>query len=84
MGSVATQPSDRKGRVPANKGRRYPPEVLTPAEIGALLEACAANPYTELRNPSLLTTLYRTGLRCGEALALDPKDVDFIGTTIRV
>jgi site-specific recombinase XerD len=28
--------------------------------------------------------LYRTGLRCSEALALEPKDVDFFGSSIRV
>jgi site-specific recombinase XerD len=78
------QRDQRRGRIPANKGRRYPPEVLTPGEINALLEACSANPHTELRNRALLTTLYRTGLRCSEAIALEPKDVDFTGTSIRV
>ena len=72
------------GRPPANKGRRYPPEVLTPAEIQALFDACALKPYTELRNRAFLAVLYRTGLRCSEALALEPKDVDFFGTSIRV
>jgi site-specific recombinase XerD len=71
-------------RAPANKGRRYPPEVLTPAEIQALLDACALKPHTELRNRAFLAILYRTGLRCSEALALKPKDVDFFGSSIRV
>jgi site-specific recombinase XerD len=84
MGTLATQPGYHRGRTPANKGRRYPAEVLTPDEVHALLEACSTNPYTELRNRALLTTLYRTGLRCGEALALEPKDIDYIGTSIRV
>jgi integrase len=72
------------GRVPANKGRRYPPEVLAPAEVQALLDSCSLHPHTELRNRAFLTTLYRTGLRCSEALALEPKDVDFFNTSIRV
>ena len=84
MGTLATQPGYHKGRTPANKGRRYPPEVLTPDEVHALLDACSFSPYTELRNRALLTTLYRTGLRCSEALALKAKDVDFTGTSIRV
>jgi site-specific recombinase XerD len=71
-------------RVPANKGRRYPPEVLSPAEIQALFDACALKPYTELRNRAFLAVLYRTGLRCSEALALEPKDIDFFGTSVRV
>jgi len=73
-----------EGRTPANKGRRYPPEVLTPEEIQALLDACALKPHTELRNRAFLAILYRTGLRCSEALALEPKDVDFFGSSIRV
>jgi integrase/recombinase XerD len=81
---TATQPSDRGGRAPANKGRRYPAEVLTPAEIQALFDACALKPHTELRNRAFLAVLYRTGLRCSEALALEPKDVDFFGSSVRV
>ena len=73
-----------EGRVPANKGRRYPAEVLTPAEVQAVLDACALKPHTELRNRAFLAILYRTGLRCSEALALEPKDVDFFGSSIRV
>ena len=73
-----------RSRSPANKGRRYPPEVLTPLEIQALLEACDGNSQTALRNRSFFALLYRTGLRCSESLALEPKDVDFIAMSIRV
>jgi site-specific recombinase XerD len=71
-------------RVPANKGRRFPPEVLSPDEVHALLEACAVSPSTELRNRALVTVLYRAGLRCSEALGLSPKDVGFRTSSIRV
>jgi hypothetical protein len=71
-------------RTPANKGRRYPAEVLTPIEIQALLDACSLQPHTELRNRAFLTTLYRTGLRCSEGPGLEPKDIDFLNTSIRV
>jgi site-specific recombinase XerD len=71
-------------RTPANKGHRYPAEVLTPIEIQALLDACSLHPHTELRNRAFLTTLYRTGLRCSEGPGLEPKDIDFLNTSIRV
>lgn len=84
MSTANTEHHSNGRRVPANKGRRYPPEILTPAEVRALLDACAMNLHTELRNRALLTTLYRSGLRCSEAISLASKDVDFINTSIRV
>jgi site-specific recombinase XerD len=62
--------------VPANKGRKLPPELLTREEFRALLGACSASSATGLRNRALLVTLYRAGLRLDEALALRPADVD--------
>lgn len=61
---------------PANKGKTYPPEVLEPEEIRALLRACPTNSAIGLRNRALITVLYRAGLRISEALALYPKDID--------
>ena len=61
---------------PANKGRKLPPELLTPDEVRALLQACSPSAPTGLRNRALLVTLYRAGLRLEEALALQPADVD--------
>ena len=84
MTSPSTQSTSDVTRSPANKGRRYPPEVLTPEEIQALFDACALKPHTKLRNRAFLAVLYRTGLRCSEALALEPKDVDFFGSSVRV
>lgn len=62
--------------VPANKGRKLPPELLTPDEVRALIQACSPNAPTGVRNRALLVTLYRAGLRLEEALALLPGDVD--------
>jgi integrase/recombinase XerD len=62
--------------VPANKGRKLPPELLTPDEVRALLQACSSSSATGVRNRALLVTLYRAGLRLDEALALLPADVD--------
>ena len=71
-----TDPGYHRGREPANKGKRYPPEVLTPDEVRALFAGCSTTSSTGLRNRALITTLYRAGLRVSEALALYPKDVD--------
>jgi site-specific recombinase XerD len=37
-----------------------------------------------LRNRAFITVLYRTGMRCSEALKLEPKDVDFHGYSVRI
>ena len=65
-----------RGRIPANRGRRYPAEILTGDEVRSLLRSCSTRAPTGVRNRALITLLYRGGLRLGEALALMPKDVD--------
>jgi site-specific recombinase XerD len=67
MSNSTEFPTTKENRVPANKRRRYPPEVLVPGEVHALLEACSINPRTDLRNRALITVLYRAGLRCSDA-----------------
>ena len=59
-----------------NKGRKLPPELLTPADVRALLGACSASAPTGVRNRALVVVLYRVGLRLDEALTLLPGDVD--------
>jgi integrase/recombinase XerD len=61
-----------------------PPEPLSGSEVRALLAACDAETLTGLRNHALLVVLWRCGLRCAEALALRPSDVDFEAGTVRV
>jgi integrase len=73
----------RRGRPPANKGRKFPPEPLTPAEVYALIDACGRG-YAGRRNRALIMLLWRSGLRCGEALALEPKDLDLMRGEVRV
>ncbi|HKY78177.1 MAG TPA: site-specific integrase [Acidimicrobiia bacterium] len=70
--------------MPANKGRRLPPELLTPEDVRALLGACSATAPTGIRNRALVVTLYRAGLRLDEALALVPTDVDVPAGVIHV
>src|SRR5439155_12195198 len=54
---------------PANK-RWQPPEGLAPEEIGATIDAAATE-----RDRLLLTTLWATGARISEVLALRPRDI---------
>jgi integrase/recombinase XerD len=72
------------GQAPANKGRKFPAEPLTPAEADALIAACSPVSRTGTRNRALLTVMYRGGLRVAEVLALKVSDIDPARGTIRV
>jgi site-specific recombinase XerD len=74
--SPVTLPSYRLGKEPPNKGLKFPPEVLTPSEILYLMTAASRGRSCGLRNEALIVIGARAGLRCAEALALYPKDVD--------
>lgn len=74
--SPITLPEYRARRAPANKGRRYPAEVLVTSEVQALLDALPRRGASGSRNRALIVVLWRVGLRIGEALALAPKDLD--------
>lgn len=63
---------------------KYPAEVLTRQEVGALLEACGKEKWTDRRNYALIILLYRTGLRISEALSIRPCDMDLDRGAIRV
>lgn len=78
-----TKRSNRRKTKPI-RGRRFPPEVLTDAEVRALMAACSATSASGIRNRALIALLYRSGLRLSEALDLYPKDVDFDRGAIRV
>jgi site-specific recombinase XerD len=69
---------------PANKGRKFPAEPLSPDEVKALIQACSPRAATGIRNRALIVALYRAGLRISEALALLPKNLDPINGTIRI
>lgn len=84
MRPPVTMPGYHKGREPANKGKKYPAEILTPTEVLALLDQISTTSSLGLRNRALITVLYRTGLRHAEALALFPKDVDPVAGSIAV
>ena len=68
----------------ADTGRKRPAEILTEAEVRALLAKCSQKAPTGIRDRALLTVLYRAGLRVSEALDLKPSDIDTERGTIRV
>ena len=78
------EPEALEGREPANKGKTYPAEILTPDEVRALVKACSSRAPTGVRNRALLVLLYRGGLRLSEALRLYPKDLDRDAGTVTV
>ena len=84
MRPAVTMPGYHKGRPPANKGRKYPAEILTPDEIAALFSQISTTSSIGIRNRALITVLYRAGLRHSEALGLFAKDVDLVAGTIAV
>lgn len=67
-----------------NKGKKYPAEPLTPAEVAAIIGQCSAKASTGIRNRAMLTLLYRSGLRISELLALRPADINFDKHSIRL
>lgn len=70
--------------IPANKGKQFPAEPLTPDEARLLFNACSKRAPTGIRNRALLVLLYRGGLRISEALAVLPKDLNPEAGTVRV
>lgn len=65
------------------KGRRYPPELLTPDEIRRLLRIQGGG-QTPPRNRALIVVMWRSGLRVSEALGLEMRDLDRQRGTITV
>lgn len=68
---------------PANRGKKYPPEILTRDEVRKLLAQAKRNPHG-LRDWLLVRLLHRSGLRSAEMLALRPADVDLRRPAVRV
>jgi site-specific recombinase XerD len=76
MRSPVITPAFRRGVRPPNAGLKFPAEVLTVEEISRLLDACSRRAPTGVRNRAMIVVMWRGGLRCAEALALDLRDVD--------
>lgn len=76
VGALPARPSKPSDR----HWRERQPRILSPAEIGSVLAAARALPPVGSIRPAtaaiLIGLLYATGLRIGEALALDVGDLD--------
>jgi integrase/recombinase XerD len=64
--------------------RRLDADVLTAAEIEALIRSCSNRAPTGIRNRAMIALAWRCGLRIGEVLALRPKDLDLDSGTLVV
>ena len=73
--SQATLSGFHQGRVPRNKGLRYPPDPPPVEEIIAVMRAAGDGPEA-MRLRGLIIVLWRAGLRISEALALAETDFD--------
>lgn len=63
---------------------RLPRVILTQDEARKILEAVKGKSPRELRDRAILETLYATGIRAGELVALTPQDIDTDERTLRV
>jgi site-specific recombinase XerD len=81
---AVTLPGYKAGLHPPNFGQRFPAQVLTAEEVGRLVLACPRRGAAGLRNRALIIVLWRTGLRCQEALDLELRDIDRDAGTILV
>jgi site-specific recombinase XerD len=79
-----TTPGYRKGQRPPNHGQKFPAEILTPAEVARLMDACPRRGPSGIRNRALIVVLWRGGLRTQEALDLELRDVDRDAGTLTV
>ena len=67
----------------SNKGKKADADVLQADEVQRLLDA-APKSETAIRDRALIVLSYRSGLRCAEILALQPKDLDVSKGTVTV
>jgi integrase/recombinase XerC len=66
------------------KQERKLPRVLEYDEIKRLLDAPPADTWLGARDRAIMETLYSTGVRVSELVALNMDDVDFLGEVIHV
>lgn len=74
----------KAGEHPPNHETELPGEVLGSDEVAAILSQCSRRAPTGIRNRTLLTLLYRSGLRISEALDLCAGDLDMDTHSIRL
>jgi site-specific recombinase XerD len=83
--TLATRPGAGAGRTPTTKGKKFPPDPVTPGDVDALLKHLeqprgrSENRHgrmSRLRLRATISTLWRTGLRISELLALEMRDLN--------
>lgn len=65
------QPGYKRATPPGNAGRRWPSEILTPAEVRQLFDAYAGAGYGTIRDLAMITLMYRAEFKMSELLALE-------------
>lgn len=69
---------------PSNKGRKFPAEPLSAAEVRLLMAAIPTRSVSGVRFRALVAVMLGAGLRISEALDLMPRDIDSKACTIHV
>jgi len=86
-GVIAANPADKMGRhlklVPTTATRQEEIKAMTREQLAAFLAAAQVT-ADDRRQAALFLTLARTGMRLGEAFALQWPDIDFEAREIRV
>jgi integrase/recombinase XerD len=80
---MAQRPAQAEQGVRVPRKRKLP-KIITRDEARALLDAPNLRAPTGLRNRCILELMYRAGLRVGEVVKLQPRDVDVQGGTVRI
>jgi len=63
---------------------KKPPKILEYEQVQRLLQAPSTNNWLDVRDRAILETLYSTGLRISELVALNMQDVDFLGEVVHI
>jgi site-specific recombinase XerD len=58
--------------------------ILSPADVGRLMDEQPTNTHEGIRNRAIIAFLYDTGVRVGELVHLELDDVDLVAGTARV
>ncbi|MEW5758598.1 MAG: tyrosine recombinase XerC [Candidatus Omnitrophota bacterium] len=66
------------------KSEKHLPQFLTEDEATRLVQAPEGNDILVMRDRAILETFYSTGMRISEVAGLDNRDIDFIGSVIKV
>lgn len=69
---------------PKRNPRRFPADIMTVEEAEALIGQCSMVSTTGIRNRALLTIMWRSGIRVGEALSLTMPNLNMHDRSMRV